>query len=374
MSPLLEVQAKFISASGCPEVKRMVSSGIPALDQVLGGEGYPAKSAILIVGPAGIGKEALGYFFTQAGLEADDYCAYMTRLTMNDVVHDQRAFGVRPATRVPVWVTQSGGQAQLDVKDLGHLQATLTELMARNSGRKIRLVFDVLSSLLMLNKTDKVYEFLDGLIKEVKDHDAVLLATLEEGMHPPETRAAMQQLFDGVVELSFQRSGTQIRSLLRILKMRGTAPQHEYFSVTFTRKGMELGPAEASQIPQGVSEVSTRAELPYANQEATQAFDYLLKAFLTDYRSGRLSIEQSGWRTRSAIAEGSGVDLDSFYGREGKFGQVMKELLSSGLVESRYFSGQRGRGGEVVKFRVSYEKELVKRLAENAVRREGDRA
>ena len=38
----------------------MVSSGVPALDPLLG-DGYPDKSTILVVGPPGIGKEALGY-------------------------------------------------------------------------------------------------------------------------------------------------------------------------------------------------------------------------------------------------------------------------------------------------------------------------
>jgi hypothetical protein len=36
-----------------------------------------------------------------------------------------------------------------------------------------------------------------SLLKAI--YDSVLLATLEDGMHPPNVLAAMQQLFDGVV-------------------------------------------------------------------------------------------------------------------------------------------------------------------------------
>ena len=43
-----------------PSVKGIRSSGIDGLDQLLGNEGYPGKSVILVVGPAGIGKEAIG--------------------------------------------------------------------------------------------------------------------------------------------------------------------------------------------------------------------------------------------------------------------------------------------------------------------------
>ena len=36
-------------------------------DKLMAG-GYPDKSAVLVVGPPGIGKKALGYWLTQTGL------------------------------------------------------------------------------------------------------------------------------------------------------------------------------------------------------------------------------------------------------------------------------------------------------------------
>ncbi len=62
----------------------MVSSGIEQLDQLLK-FGYPDKSAILVVGLPGIGKEALGYWFTQRGLKEGDFCLYVTRLSVPEV-------------------------------------------------------------------------------------------------------------------------------------------------------------------------------------------------------------------------------------------------------------------------------------------------
>ena len=56
-------------------------TGLPALDSVLGGEGFPEKSTVLVVGPPGIGKEALGYWFTYPGLIQNDFCLYTTRLS-----------------------------------------------------------------------------------------------------------------------------------------------------------------------------------------------------------------------------------------------------------------------------------------------------
>ena len=114
--------------------------------------------------------------------------------------------------------------------------------MKQNSSRRIRVVLDVLSSILMLNQPEVIYKFLDQLLSDAKQYDAVVLATLEEGMHKPEVLAAMQQLFDGVVEMRLYEEGLRVMPLLRFRKMRGTPPQPGYFDFSLTRTGMEIVP------------------------------------------------------------------------------------------------------------------------------------
>jgi KaiC/GvpD/RAD55 family RecA-like ATPase len=92
----------------------------------------------------------------------------------------------------------------------------------------------------MLNPPDTIYKFLTQLFDEVKKYDSVLLATLEEGMHPPNVLAAMQQLFDGVVELRLYEEGLRVLPLLRVRKMRGIPPQPGYYNFSFTKTGMEV--------------------------------------------------------------------------------------------------------------------------------------
>ena len=107
-------------------------------------------------------------------------------------------------------------------------------------GRRVRIVCDVLSSLLMLNPSETVYRFLSQLFSEVKKYDLVLIATLEEGMHQPQVLAAMEQLFDGVMELRLHEKGLRVRPLLRIRKMRGLPPQPGYFLFSFSGSKMEI--------------------------------------------------------------------------------------------------------------------------------------
>jgi KaiC/GvpD/RAD55 family RecA-like ATPase len=66
------------------------------------------------------------------------------------------------------------------------------------------------------------------------------LATIEEGMHKPEVLAAMQQLFDGVIEMKLYEEGLKVIPLMRIRKMRGVPPQPGYYNFSLTQRGMEL--------------------------------------------------------------------------------------------------------------------------------------
>lgn len=126
----------------------------------------------------------------------------------------------------------------MDVNDLASLSFAIKDVLKQNAGRRIRIVIDALSSLLMLNQAETIYKFLTQLLADVKQYEAVLLATVEEGMHKAEVLAAMQQLFDGVVELRLYEEGLRVLPLLRIRKMRGVPPQPGYFNFSFTRTGM----------------------------------------------------------------------------------------------------------------------------------------
>ena len=71
----------------------MVSTGMEELDRVLG-DGYPDRSVVLVIGPSGIGKEALRYWFMRSGLTQGDFCLYITKSTPWEVLHDVKGFGI----------------------------------------------------------------------------------------------------------------------------------------------------------------------------------------------------------------------------------------------------------------------------------------
>ena len=54
------------------------------------------------------------------------------------------------------------------------------------------------------------------------------------------------------------------------------------------------------------------------------------------------------------------VSKYSVYGSTSIRGQAIAELERMGIAETRIFAGERGRGGEILKVRVAYDKEAVR--------------
>jgi len=219
----------------------LASTGVLALDTLLGSEGYPEKSAVLITGAPGIGKQALGYSFIQSGLQQGDFCLYVTRLNSREVMRDARGFGFDFGNKFPFWISADGGELKYDYRDLTGLSYNIKEVLKRNSERRIRVFADVFSPLLMLNPPDVIYKFLTQLLADAKQYDTVIVATLEDGMHELQVMTAMQSLFDGVIELKiYHEGGLTYVPILTVQKMLGMPPQPGYFRFSFSQNALEV--------------------------------------------------------------------------------------------------------------------------------------
>ena len=61
------------------------------------------------------------------------------------------------------------------------------------------------------------------------------------------------------------------------------------------------------------------------------------------------------------------VPKASVYRTNGGMGSAISELEKRGLLEIRVFPGERGRGGRILKMRVAYDKEVIKRYVDRLV-------
>jgi hypothetical protein len=76
---------------------------------------------------------------------------------------------------------------------------------------------------------------------------------------------------------------------------------------------------------------------------------------VSDYVLKRYPIDRAGWRTFREVARVTGLPKSSFY--PGPRNAVLRALKASSTIETRVFSGERGRGGEVTRARIAYEKD-----------------
>jgi len=219
----------------------LVSTGVPSLDHILGEDGYPDKSSILVVGPPGIGKEVLGYWFVRSGLVQGDFVLYTTHRPVPDVLRDMKGVGIS-TERVPEWIASSGSSVKCDLKDATSISFNIKDAVHRNKDRRVRVATDVLSPLLVLNSVDSMYSYWSQLLSDLKQQDTVVFALAEDGMHPLNILTTMEQLFDGVIEMKLYEQGIAITPLLRVKKMPGLPPLHGYFRFTVSNTAMEVVP------------------------------------------------------------------------------------------------------------------------------------
>lgn len=219
----------------------LASTGVASLDQLLGSDGYPDRSAILVEGPPGIGKEALCYWFVRSGLLQDDYCLYATHRPVSDVLRDMKGVGIN-TERVPEWISSNGSTIKLDLRDPTTISVNIKQSAHSNKERRVRVATDLLSPLLVLNSVESMYNYWSQLLSDLKQQDCVTFALAEEGMHSPNVLTTMEQIFDGVIEMRLYEEGLSITPLFRIKKMLGLPPLHGYFRFSVSSTGMEVMP------------------------------------------------------------------------------------------------------------------------------------
>ena len=105
---------------------------------------------------------------------------------------------------------------------------------------------------------------------------------------------------------------------------------------------------------------------------ASPIVEFLARCFSTDYSTKRIPQDLAGWRSLMEVVSSMKIPRSRVYGdaRYGHtFSKPLEMLIKSGLVESRIFLGERGRGGRVLKIRASYEKGAIRRLIDQIASR-----
>ncbi|MFC0136182.1 protein kinase [Massilia eurypsychrophila] len=202
-----------------------LSMGVPELDGMLGG-GLPSGYSMLLVGPSGSGKSTLATEFVAEGVRQDERCV----IALFEKSPSQMMNGKLDR------LVRSGKVAMLNVRTLDlSVDETLHELVLLiDQTRATRVVLDSLSAFELALAPEFREDFRESLFRMttvLTEKGVTLLMTAELEDRFTELRFSPNGsafLVDAIVMLRYIETEAEIRTLISVIKVRGSAHSREF--------------------------------------------------------------------------------------------------------------------------------------------------
>lgn len=223
-----------------PASRERVSSGIPQLDQMLGGQGYYRGSSIVVTGTAGVGKTSLAAHFVQAACRKNTRCLWLAfEESPDQITRNMAAIGIdfKPAIKRGILRIEAARSTSNVLED--HLM---------NAHRLIGefkpevVVVDPISNLGNVGDPLAVKSVMVRLIDFFKNNlITTLFTSLTHGGHALEnTDLNVSSMMDVWILLKdIESSGERNRGLY-VIKARGLAHSNQIREFLITSSGIRL--------------------------------------------------------------------------------------------------------------------------------------
>jgi circadian clock protein KaiC len=218
-----------------------ISTGIEALDEMLGGKGFYRGSSILVSGNAGSGKSSLAAHFVDAACRRGERCLYfLFEESPSQYMRNMRSIGIdfEPWVKSGQLRFHAARPALLGLEQ--HLVAMHREI---DQVKPSVVVVDPVNELMSIGTAAAVKATLLRLIDFLKvEHITALLSSLTAGAdHEQTTDVGISSLMDVWILLRATEDGTRRHRGLYVLKSRGMAHSSEISRYTITDSGLRLG-------------------------------------------------------------------------------------------------------------------------------------
>ncbi|MCX6594792.1 MAG: circadian clock protein KaiC [Acidobacteria bacterium] len=217
-----------------------ISTGVPALDTMFGGDGYFRGSSILVSGTSGTGKTSLTAHFVNAACARGEKCAFFSfEESADQIMRNMRSIGID----LKRWVDKGLLYFHSVRPTTFGLEMHLVKIhkIIKEFGPSI-VVVDPVTGLLHAGTTFETRSILLRLIDFLKGKQiTAVMTTLTSGSNVQEqTEVDMSSLVDAWLLLRDIESGGERNRGIYILKARGVAHSNQIREFLLTRHGIEL--------------------------------------------------------------------------------------------------------------------------------------
>lgn len=185
-----------------------LSTGIPDMDLILEG-GYSNPGNILMEGPSGIEKSAFAYHFAaDAGPKENAYIV-CGNTSPADIMKKAATIGInlnKENIRFIDCYSPTLGKGEMASSEkirmvtgpgaLNDISLMLNEATSESSGKRIRIVFDTLSTFVIYNPKDSIKKFLSVVEGRLKSAGATTIFLIDEGVHDKQLLSLVEQGMD----------------------------------------------------------------------------------------------------------------------------------------------------------------------------------
>ena len=232
--------------------KERVSSGMPALDELLDGKGYYRGSSVLVSGTAGTGKSSIGARFAEAACARGESCLYFAfEESPSQIIRNMGSIGIRLDRHVKNGLLQfhaarptSGGLEM-------HL-AIMQKMIAKISPRAV--VVDPLTSIFATGNAHGAHLMFTRLIDFLKMRGITCVFTnlIAGGNFFTLTHEGVSSLMDTWISLRLEQADSaEPKRVLSIVKSRGMAHSRARHELIVKKGHLDLAalPIEAEPPP-----------------------------------------------------------------------------------------------------------------------------
>ncbi len=239
-----EVRGDFGRRSPGAVIKDRVATGIPGLDDVMGG-GLRSNSVNLVAGGAGSGKTILGMQFLVNGIESYGQSGIYISFeqTEKEILEDMKGFDWQLDNKIKdkklVILTYTPDQVENVLRvGGGTVRDTIESINAK------RVVIDSLSAFTLLHEDALAQrKACIELFESIKKWSCTALLLSEQDENPDTHRSTVEEFeVDSVILLYNLRKGDSRERALEIFKMRGSKHSAKIFPMTISDTGIRTFP------------------------------------------------------------------------------------------------------------------------------------